>query len=178
MNARRIYDALIQVMQGQHGIVRLGTGTFRFRAFSGLAQAEQQSIAREQEGHVFDVTFPQIEINASSGVSGLASERHDLIQVVISIWSYAECVADEVDWLAHRAKLIDDTSSARRALHYAGALETTASGDDTAIVDGVLSSPDQLRGPVWVPVDEQREQGLIRSEIRGSLIVVVQQPAP
>lgn len=178
-----IRSAIIGVMRGALGPVKVRNGVFEHGVFAELPIDKQKTLAKACKArHMFDVRFGSLSQHAASMVSNQGSEEIDTLAVEIQCWTHKRNSLPEFQRTATLDLIQADGNDARQALKASdagGALATTIEGEETLIVSGIMLGPDATgTTPLQTDPQEDWENSLVRWSIVGSLILVVPQNEP
>lgn len=178
MTVAAIRTALIELMQGQLGAVRVLTpGVFQFGVFEGQPIAAQQAQSMDSRyRHRFDVIVNSAKPHKASPISAKANYRIEARAVTVRISTHLASSADQTARIAARDQLEQDCSDAIGVLSYPGNLRATSAAVVTDITSGMLVGAEDGQGiPRWEVVAEDWKRQLLVSRILGIAIVNVSQ---
>lgn len=175
----RIRAAIVDVLEGRLGVVRVPAGVFKHGVFGAMPINKQQTAAKSSAArHHFDVQLGEIEQNPASASSNFASNEIATLPVTIEFFTHKRTSIREYERTEMLDYVVADGDTAKQALKTPAALSVTFSGEATLVVSGFMHGPGLVGTPRQSKPIEDWENCLIRWAIIGSLILDVPQYEP
>lgn len=175
-NIRR---AIIDVLEGRLGRVRVPAGTFQHGVFAEMPLDRQLTVTKGAKArHCFDVRFGDESTHVASMISNLGSDSIDAMSVEIMCHTHKRSTLPEFERTAALDYIVADGNEAKQALKEPGALSFTLDGVATLIPSGFMHGPGFTGQPERTRPIEDWENNIVRWSLVGALILHVPQNEP
>jgi hypothetical protein len=173
-----IRNAIKSLLQGEIGAVRtVPFGVFKYGIYEGQpGGATRAAVINPNYKHRFDVRLGGMVMHGSTPVSNNGPRKNVFVPVTIDIKTTLK--ATPLDDAREDQRVLADANAqlALQALERPGNLSTDNADNDTGIVSGILVGENGNGHPTWTVVEENWQTLIHHGQIRGSVIVVIDQP--
>lgn len=178
MNASAIERAIRDTMLGAHGIYASRiAGQFVHGTFEGQPdQAKAMRALAAAPGSGFDVELAPLDPHEASPCGVIGSFRIEALSVVVKVTTRLPAANDTAKRVAVQTATLERLSLAKWALGEPEAITTTAAGEATGVITGLLRSPDGTGYPEIGPPVYDWLLHLATHEIRGRALVRIDRP--
>lgn len=173
-----IRNAIKSLLQGEIGAVRtVPSGVFKYGIFEGQpGGATRAAVINPNYKHRFDVQLGGMMMHGSTPVSNNGPRKNVYVPVTIDIKTTLK--ASPLDEARDNQRILVETNAqlALQALERPGNLATDNADNDTGIVSGILVGESGNGHPTWTVIAEDWEKLIHHGQIKGSVIVAIDQP--